>query len=115
MRPHLPVEYCRLANDSNSPSASMLFGDDLDGALKSMEQSAKFVKKMSDNKRYHNSDSFRGGGVVATSTTTTREADIEAVETTAIVVGAEEDPSITLMATPAILMERRRIFPKGTR
>ena len=40
--------------------------------------------------------------------------DIEAVETTAIVVGAEEDPSITLMATPAILMERRRIFLKGT-
>ena len=62
MRPHLPVEYRRLANDSNSPSASMLFGDDLDGALKSMEQSAKFVKKMSDNKRYHNSDSFRGRG-----------------------------------------------------
>ena len=116
MQPHLPVEYRRLANDSNSPSASMLFGDDLDGALKSMEQSAKFVKKMSDNKRYHNSDSFCGGGrgVVATSTTTT-EADIEAVETTAIVVGAEGDPSITLMATPAILMERRRIFPKGTR
>ena len=60
IRPHLPVEYCRLADDSSS--ASMLFGDDLDGALKSMEQSAKFVKKMSDNKRYHKSDSFRGRG-----------------------------------------------------
>ena len=37
---------------SISPRPRLLFGDDLDGALKSMEQSAKFVKKMSDFKDF---------------------------------------------------------------